>query len=200
MGNDYQFGRAKLARLDTVHMAPLTKFVNGIAKAEGHNQLGAIPEVPYFDPDDGGTDARVLFLMHTCITKADAGVNGSGLISMENPDYTAQYIGRAHHLLRVDRKLCAYWNITPFPAEKKPASAVEQRRAAEYTREVLKLFPNLERIVLMGDSAKDGWKRQRVNHGIDPEHVFLPGKQSVGRGDLVTKYRELMSNVAGMCR
>ncbi|MGY1865272.1 uracil-DNA glycosylase [Nocardia gipuzkoensis] len=200
MGNDYEFGRAKLARLDMPHIAPLTEFVNRIAKAEGHNQFGDIPEVPYFDPDDGGTGARVLFLMHTAIAKADAGINSSGLISMENPDFTAQYIGRTHHDLVVDRKLCAYWNITPFPALKKPANAAEQRRAARYTREVLELLPNVERIVLMGDSAKDGWKCQKVNHGIEPERVFLPGRQSIGRDDLVAEYRTLMCGVAKMAR
>src|SRR5712672_3162541 len=71
----------RLARLHDAHIAPLTAFVENL-RAE----LGTAYQIPYFDPWDGGTSARILYLLEAPGSKAVR----SGFISRNNPDETAK--------------------------------------------------------------------------------------------------------------
>jgi hypothetical protein len=62
-------------------MAPLTRLVEEMN--EGHEHLA-----PWFDPDGGGTTARVLFL-HENPGRRATSARGSGFISADNNDETA---------------------------------------------------------------------------------------------------------------
>jgi len=50
--------RRRREHLRESHIAPLTDYVEQLRKTLGHNQ-----EIPYFDPCDGGINAKLLFLL-----------------------------------------------------------------------------------------------------------------------------------------
>lgn len=72
----------KRARIHDRHVAPLNRLVEEInAGREAHL-------APWFDPDRGGTSARVLFLLEKPGRRATS-ARGSGFISADNNDDTA---------------------------------------------------------------------------------------------------------------
>lgn len=73
---------AKVARIDEPHVKPLNAVVREINDARGAGS------VPWFDPDGGGANARILFLLECPGPKATQR-KGSGLISADNDDPTA---------------------------------------------------------------------------------------------------------------
>jgi hypothetical protein len=71
---------------DLPHVAPLTNYAASL-RADGS-------QVPDFDPRDGGTAARVLFLFEKPgpMTAQRNGRRGSGFVSRDNDDPTAEGI------------------------------------------------------------------------------------------------------------
>src|SRR3954466_14017030 len=78
MGN---IGDERLRRLEEPHVAPLTALVRSL------QERGL--SVPSIDPNDGGIDARVLFLLESRGPKAV----GSTFISRDTTDPSARNIG-----------------------------------------------------------------------------------------------------------
>jgi hypothetical protein len=74
------------AMLNRRHVHPLTAYASKVRRDR------APVEVPEFDPLDGGTDARVLFLFEKPgpMTAASGKRTGSGFISRNNDDATAE--------------------------------------------------------------------------------------------------------------
>jgi len=73
--------QSRLAGIFEPHISPLTAFVEAIRK-----ETGLIREIPYFDPLDGGINAKCLFLFEAPGPRAVY----SGFISRNNPDESAQ--------------------------------------------------------------------------------------------------------------
>jgi len=71
----------KRRRVHEPHVAPLTRLVEEINEGRAHR-------APWFDPDGGGTGARVLFL-HENPGRRATSKRGSGFISADNNDKTA---------------------------------------------------------------------------------------------------------------
>ncbi|MFI6753802.1 hypothetical protein ACIBF4_02180 [Rhodococcus coprophilus] len=114
----------KMARLRDPHIAPLNNLADGIADSVG------LPHghVPYVNPDQGGTEARVLVLLDNPSTKAEAGT-GSGLLTLDNNDRTARNCREAYERHGVPRSQIVQWNVAPFPVAGK-RTAVRQLRSA----------------------------------------------------------------------
>lgn len=80
-------------RLSLLHSnpaaSPLTKWVDRLI--ESRFLAGLPAEIPYADPLDAGTDARVLIILEAPgpMTNAFNPVPGSGFISSDNDDATA---------------------------------------------------------------------------------------------------------------
>jgi len=74
-------------------------------------------EYPYFDPADGGVDAEVLFLFEKPgpMTVEDGRGKrvGSGFISRDNDDPTAQFSGEFWRQAGFSRKSRILWNVVP---------------------------------------------------------------------------------------
>lgn len=94
---------ARMARIYDAHVAALTAFVDSI-RAEGH------PDVPYFDPLDGGVHAECLFVLEAPGPKAVR----SGFVSRNNPDETAKNWFEMNLEVGIDRKRTAIWNVVPW--------------------------------------------------------------------------------------
>lgn len=124
--------------------------------------------VPRVDPAEGGVDARVLILFEAPgpMSNAQNARPGSGFISVDNDDQTAENCWRARSASGLhDGVLC--WNIVPWylgPASRKP-TAVEIREGASELLGFMRLLPNLDTVVLSGRYAQDGW-RKHLDHSL----------------------------------
>src|SRR5258707_532063 len=93
------------AMLALPHMARLVSYTAGL-RLDGM-------QVPEFDPLDGGVDAKILFLFEKPgpMTAEDGRRAGSGFISRDNNDPTAEatfdFMGQAG----IPRKSTVIWNI-----------------------------------------------------------------------------------------
>jgi len=160
----------KIRRIRDPHVKPLNDLADRIADAEG------LPHghVPYVDPDQSGIKARMLVLLDNPSTKAEAGT-GSGLLSLDNNDRTARNVREAYARHGVRHNDVVHWNVAPFPVvgvKNGGSTPAERQRAAQWTREVVALLPNVEIVLLLGAAARDGWKRAAVGR---PDVYVVPG-------------------------
>jgi hypothetical protein len=127
------------------HIRPLADYVASLR----HSEI----EVPDFDPMDGGISARALFLLEKPGPKT-VGEIGSGFVSRDNDDETAEAI--AHFMRKADipRREVVIWNVIPWWNGTRKIVASERREGrAELTR-LRALLPRLRVIVLVGQNAQ----------------------------------------------
>jgi hypothetical protein len=99
-----------------------------------------------FDPEDGGCNARALFLLHTPGPEA----KNSGFVSRDNLDPTAQNMGRAMDDAKLQRCDVLLWNAVPYIA----ATTDDQTQDARAdTQALIDKLPNLRAIVFCGFEA-----------------------------------------------
>ena len=136
------------ALLTASHVKPLNEFAHRL-------QLGQ-PEtrVPHFDPFDGGTAARILFLFEKTGPKADAdSLRGSGFVSRDNDGRTAEWTFRLMRLAGMPRQLCVIWNVVPWWDRKRAASLEQLHEGVAHIRELVTLLPLLDTVVFVGSST-----------------------------------------------
>lgn len=160
----------KKQRIRDPHVRKLNDLADRIADLEGllHGH------VPYVDPDLGGVKARMLVLLDNPSTKAEAGT-GSGLLSLDNNDRTARNCREAYVRHGVDWQDIVHWNVVPFPVagvKNGGSTPTERQRGVPWTREVVKLLPNLEIVLLLGAAARDGWERAAISRS---DVYVMPG-------------------------
>lgn len=159
-------------------------------------------EVPGFDPDDAGADARVLLVLEAPGPKANA-LKGSGLLSPDNNDQTAANVWHARQLAGLSHSTL-HTNIVPWylgVASVKP-SPVELAEGAIHLRYLLDLLPNLEVIVLCGDYARRGWRRFTSELIDGPAPMVIethhPSAQGLVRGDRRTEFYAAVKRAASV--
>ncbi|WP_328690149.1 uracil-DNA glycosylase [Streptomyces phaeochromogenes] len=153
------------ARLSAVRTDPNVRPLNDWVE-KLRSRLGDGEAVPWFDPACGGVQARSLFLLEAPGQKAmgeEAALRrtGSGLISVDNDDQTAQNCW----MLRAEAGLpygeSVHWNVVPWylgTADRIAAPGrTEIQRAAPFLHEVIAMLPALEVVVPMGRKAQAGW-------------------------------------------
>jgi len=107
-------------------------------------------------------EARVLIILEAPgpMTNAFNPVPGSGFISSDNDDATAENLWRA----RMQSDLIdgvLIWNAVPWylgPTKRKPR-VVEKAEGGEILRELIQMLPELHTVVLLGEHAKETWRR-----------------------------------------
>jgi uracil-DNA glycosylase len=144
--------------LDAPHVKPLTDFVRRLS-----DERGVV--VPWFDPTEAGSEARILMLFENPGRRADA-AQGSGFISADNDDKSAENMWGFLRAAGVERRRdVAAWNIVPWYLgdERKigdvTARDIDEARSA--LMELLGLLPNLRVVILFGRKAQAGWRRAR---------------------------------------
>lgn len=156
---DLQVQQERMTLLQQPHVSPLTKFV-----ADLRQNVNREEHVPYFDPLDGGTKARCLFLFETPGPKAVE----SGFASRNNPDESAKNFFELNEKAGLDRRLTASWNIVPWylgsGKKIRAANREDIDQGLPYLWELLGHLKSLEVIVL------GGRKSQRVKKDIR-EHL-----------------------------
>jgi len=144
---------------------------------------GAEVTVPWFDPEGGGEEASLLFLMQDPSEVA----TGTGFISPDNDDPTAQNTTVACAAAGIPRAGRVHWNVFPHwvnvtregrPADptRAPQTYGEARPVAvRFLRELIDdHLPNLTVIVLLGGEAQRGWDMYRNGGGSLPAGVLEP--------------------------
>ncbi len=133
------------------HMGPLVELTEGL-RAEGR---GTVPD---FDPADAGVNARILFLMEKPGPMTDdlalAGRVGSGFISRDNDDPTAEAIFHFMQQAGIPRQESILWNIVPWWNGSRRIEAAELRDGLDRVGKLTALLPNLRVVVGVGGKAQ----------------------------------------------
>lgn len=153
------------------HVYPLNNLVEKINKSEyGDNT------VPWFDPFGAGINAKVLFLLQDPSNAA----LGTGFISPDNPDKTADYTSYFRNKANLLPKELVHWNIIPWEIKNRNLKT-ELLKAKPFFIEFLSELKNLQVVVCMGKYAEFGWNY------IYPEKPCSPGwkKMLILAGDSI---------------
>jgi len=149
--------RRRRERLRESHIVPLTDYVEQLRKTLGHNQ-----EIPYFDPCDGGINAKLLFLLEAPGPKAVS----SGFISRDNPDPTARSMTQISSECGIPREETISWNIVPWyvgsEGRIRPVTKEEIDAGIQALKSLQPLLPNLRVVVLMGCKAQSAQSKIEI--------------------------------------
>lgn len=148
---------AKRFRLGEAHVAPLDDLVRAWRGTDPARR------VPWFDPDDGGTRARVLVLMEAPGPRT-VRVDGAGCCSEDNPDGTALTLAALRAGAGLLRQDYLRWNIVPWAVHDVTGSwsaptATDRQDARPALAQLLEALPCVELVVVMGQRALAGYTR-----------------------------------------
>ena len=130
------------------HVVPLAAFVETLRRA-----YPAL-EFPDFDPLDGGVNADLLFLLEKPGPKTSAGGNGSGFISRDNDNPTAEAILAFMKEAGLARERTVIWNVVPGWNGTLRITTAELLAGLDDFKRLLPLLPKLRTIVLVGQKAQ----------------------------------------------
>lgn len=134
--------------LGAAHMIPLAQFVSRLRLS--HPEY----EFPDFDPLDGGTGADVLFLLEKPGPMTSASHRGSGFISRNNDDPTAEATFCFMTQAGLPRARTATWNVVPGWNGSRRVTTAELRAGVVSFNSLLPLLPKLRTVVLVGRKAE----------------------------------------------
>jgi hypothetical protein len=148
----------KLSLLDAPHVAPLSAFVKRLQQLHGE------AAVPWFDPTEAGVNAPILLLLEAPGPRSTTQRGGSGFISPDNNDMTAQNMWTLLREAKIDRATdVVTWNVVPWylgtDTKLRNASATDLAEARSALVDLLGLLPHLRVVVLIGKPARLGWER-----------------------------------------
>lgn len=109
-----------------------------------------------FDPLDGGIHADMLFLLEKPGPKTSPSgkKQGSGFISRNNDDPTAETIFEFMRQAEISRSRTILWNVIPGWNGTTKTNSGELQNGIEELRHLLPLLPNLQTVVLVGRKAQ----------------------------------------------
>jgi hypothetical protein len=123
------------------------------------DELGAENETghpPYIPPICGGIDALALSISRDPGPKA-GGIKGSGFLSIENDDPSAERMGKFLREAGIDYGQVVPWNAYPWYINSDPTAA-QLIAGVEPLRNLIGLMPRLRVVILHGTAAAKGWK------------------------------------------
>ena len=145
--------------LELPEHAPLQRYVQNLRTQVATRGL----DIPDLDPLGGGVHTRILYLLEAPGPKAARRWGGSGFISMDNDDPTAQNVFYLTREADVPREWTAAWNIVPwYVGDGERIRSVQPDEIAEgrtHLRKLLALWPELRVVVTLGKPAALGWKQ-----------------------------------------
>src|SRR5215213_5540461 len=180
-------------------MEPLVEFVEYLREHSGGKK------VPNFDPDDGGVDAEVLFIL------SDPGptVKDTDFISRDNylfnpRDRTAKNVIRASDYANLDRTRTISWNVIPWEVENDAElQTIEQEKARRERRltELLDLFgdseeSNLRAVALFGGRARSfAGEVKEARYDLRIFEDYHPGWRYIDREDPMNHFKETFRQI-----
>ena len=141
----------RLSMVNEPHIKPLTDYADSLGIASGL-------EVPKFDPADGGVKASLLFLFEKPGPMTSTGARGrrvgSGFISRDNDDPTAEATFNFMARAGIPRSGTVLWNVVPRWNGTRRVSVGELAEGVEQVGRLLTLLPGVRGIVLVGRKAQ----------------------------------------------
>jgi hypothetical protein len=131
--------------LHGTHIAPLTAYAARLRERKS-------VEVPDFDPLDGGIHAQVLFMFEKP-GPMTASSGGSGFISRNNDDPSAEATFNFMQRAGIPRALTVTWNVILWWNGTRKVTKQELRDGVASVRELISLLPSLRALVLVGRNA-----------------------------------------------
>ncbi len=129
------------ALLSLPHLAPLAAYAAGLRSPD--------VMVPDFDPLDGGTAARVLFLLE----KPGPGIHPGGFVSRDNHTPTAAAIRTFMAQAGLPRSETVLWNLVPWWNGATAVTGAERVAGLGALAGLMPLLPALDTAVLVGRTA-----------------------------------------------
>lgn len=154
-GGDPEYRERLLAARYEPHVAPINRYVDALREESGQ-------WLPYVAPTYGGVDARLLSLFQDPGPKTRAG-DGTGMLSVENPDNSAARYLRLLTDADIDVRETLSWNSYPWYINR-PPSDQELDTALPVLVRILEMLPRLEVVMLQGGTARQEWKRLTLAH------------------------------------
>jgi hypothetical protein len=146
---DPEVRQRRRAMLSQPHIAPLADYAKRLRdRLQG--------EVQDFDPLDGGVNARILFLFEKPGPMTDAlkkGKSGSGFISRNNDDATAEATFRFMQTANIPRRDTLIWNVIPWWNGHVKFTGAERTTAIGELAQLLTMLQRLDTAVLVGKTA-----------------------------------------------
>lgn len=164
------------------HMTPLSEYTRSL-------RMGGDFEVPDFDPMDGGIAARLLFLFEKpgpMTSSSKTGRIGSGFISRDNDDPTAEATFNFMLAAKIPRKETLLWNVVPGWNGTRKVTAAEVNEGVNEVGRLLELLPQVRTIVLVGRKAARAEARLtemgiRVFHSAHPSPLVRASRPDAWR-------------------
>lgn len=114
-------------------------------------------EVPDFDPRDGGVKAQALFLFEKpgpmTAEEGSGKRSGSGFISRDNDDPTAEAIWHFMREAKIQREFTVLWNVIPWWNGTRAVERSELQKGVSELLSLLELLPKLTAVVFVGAKA-----------------------------------------------
>jgi len=190
------------ARNELLESAEATLPLEAWARSVEEKRRAGQPDIvlPHFDPAEAGVGARALLLLEAPGPKTVPEWGGSGFISVDNDDPTAQNVWRTRNEVGLHEQMLA-WNIVPWVlgrASVKP-SKVELAQGSLELRALLELLPDLRVIVLSGQKAQEAWDTH-LDLAIGDRYRVLrtvhPAGQSFAQAGAKERFTQTLANVA----
>jgi hypothetical protein len=141
------------------HIIALTDYASGL-RSRG------IGEVPDFDPLDGGVTARALFLFEKPGPMTSEAMGGSGFISRNNDDATAEATFNFMERAAIRRKMTVTWNVIPWWNSTREITREELSTGAACVQELIAKLRDLHVVVLVGAKAAHWAKPYLATTGL----------------------------------
>ena len=109
--------------------------------------------VPNFDPEDGGENARMLFLFEKPGRMTDPKNGGSGFISQDNNDPTAKATKKFLSKAGINRKDAIFWNCISAWNGTRKITGKERKEAKTEILQLLEILKKVRSIVCVGKEA-----------------------------------------------
>jgi hypothetical protein len=134
------------------HISQINHFVDELRRIQGSDS------VPYIAPMYGGVNARLLSVLRDPGPKTQVTKGGSGFLSMENDDASAEAISNLFNDAGIDAGEIVPWNAYPWYINRAPKAA-ELDAGVAPLKCIIDLLPKLRVVMLHGGSAHNGWNR-----------------------------------------
>lgn len=170
------------------HVAPINELVDelGSRDAEGYP--------PYVAPMYRGVHAHALAILRDPGPKA-GGDKGSGFMSVENDDQTAERQCGFFSGAGIDPAEVVPWNAYPWYINAAPTRE-QLARGVEPMRRLMELMPNLRVVILAGKDSQAAWELFRSRHGvwlrsrgIESVPTYHPSRQALQHPDPAERAR-----------
>ena len=137
------------------NIAPVNAYVERLRQPDPPEGRGWVPHV---HSAHGGVDARVLMLFRDPGPRTHPDHGGSGFLSVQNDDPTAERMARLLATSGIAVGETLPWNVYPWWMNRDPTTD-ELDAGGDALLGLLDLLPALRVVVVHGRSAQRGWRR-----------------------------------------